>query len=305
MKKFRLILSFVLALSLMVTSSAFVFASYDDTARARPQLCDPYTDPEAVIVEGGRTSTGAIGSFPKESLTRGIDTLSVVKGSAIFHETGVGAHYYAFGSYGTTYKEAFANVVLPTSLNNGQRNAFISLGICGENGGVDLGITNEGSGWMPYYYDVCGHTYVTYPSYPAPSSATNAILVATIVNTTTVQFYVRYLDANNNQVGNSLWKQIPVASGNFTTENGNVKCRFYRFASLVPKLGFSDNQMDSTYMLNGVFTGCQLLYTSSNTYTSWGINNSNMTNVWKVSPERISLSYSGTTDTFSIDHWST
>lgn len=49
MKKFRLILSFVLALSLMVTSSAFVFAAYDDTARAQPQLCDPYTDPEAVI----------------------------------------------------------------------------------------------------------------------------------------------------------------------------------------------------------------------------------------------------------------
>lgn len=50
MKKFRLILSVVLALSLMVTNSAFVFGSYDGTARARPQLCDPHTDPEAVNV---------------------------------------------------------------------------------------------------------------------------------------------------------------------------------------------------------------------------------------------------------------
>ncbi len=286
----------------MLVPLNFAYASYDSeniessSKDGELYFSDPYTDPEAVIIEGGKTST----ADPSDPVPYAIDSLEVIKGSVSSYETGVGAHYYAFGAMNTTYTEAFTNIKLPTSLNSGNRNAYISLGIHGSLGGVDIGLTNWGDGWMPYYYDGYGSLFVTYPNYAAPSTATNAKVCATVVDTTTLRMYVQYLDSSGNVVGNSLWVEFSVASGNFTTSNGKVNCQFYRFASLIPKSG-EDNQMDSKYMLGGQFTNCQL-YNGSN-YESWGIGNSNMVNVWKVSPERISLSYSGTTDTFSIDHW--
>lgn len=299
LSKKALALILVLAALLIVNSAYAAGITYPIRGSITLTTEDPRTDPEAVIIRGERTSTAPFGTGSVS--TRAIDDVSVIKGSAIFHETGVGAHYYAFGGRNTNYSEAFTNVKLPNRLNVGERNAYISLGIHGEQRGVDLGITNTGSGWMPCYYDGHSGTFATYPGYVAPSSATSAIMTATIIDTATVQLYVQFTDASGNYVGTSFWKQLPVAEGNFTYVGGKVRCQFYRFASLVPKHGTTDNQMDSTYMLNGQFTGCQLYNGSS--YVSWGIGSSNMVNVWKVSPERISVSYTGTTDTFSIDHW--
>ena len=271
-----------------------------------PILCNPLTDPEWVIEKNPTSPTAQLHPF-SSGATRAIDSVSVIKGSALFAESGAGAHYYAFSSQSTTYTEAFVNVKLPTRLKtdtgNGLRRAFISLGIHGNLRGVDLGLKNDGDGWMPWYYDPTGNAGGGFvPSYVAPSTATNAVMTVKPVNTTTVEFYVRYTDANGNTVGDPFWRQITVGSGNFTAVNGKINCKFYRFASLVPN-GFADNQMDSTYMLGGQFTNCQLYNGTS--YVAWGIGNTTITNAWKVSPERMTLTYSGTTDSFGIDHWST
>lgn len=190
---------------------------------------------------------------------------------------------------------------LPTSLNLGERTAFISLGIHGNQRGVDLGLANTGSGWMPYYYDGYSGVFMTYPAYTAPSTVTNAIMTATAIDETTVRLYIKFMNASGTMVGSSFWQEISVASGNFSLSGGKVYCQFYRFASLVPNVGTTNNQMDSTYMLNGQLTNCQL-YNGSG-YVSWGIENATVKSAWEVSPERIALSDSGTTDTFSIDHW--
>lgn len=280
------IISIVIVISLLVTTCLA------DSA-------DSYNFPIAT------TPTEAIGSFPSAEIEpRAIDSLQVIKGTPLFHETGAGAHYYAFSTYSSAYQEAMTNISLPTAFNNAgnTRVGYISLGIYGSQHGIDLGIRNLGDGWLPYYYDV-NNAFVDYEDYTAPSTAKSAIITVNPVSTTSVRMYVKFEDANGNTVGNVFDKTISVEPGNLVSSGGNIVCRFYRFASLVP-IG-SDNQMDSSYMLNGQFRSCQLYRRSTSSYVSWGIASSTMACAWEVSPERINLSYSGTVDTFSIDHWST
>ncbi len=231
-----------------------------------------------------------------------IDELVIIKGSAMFHETGKGAHYYAFSSYSTTYQEAFANIKLPTSFNNANntRNGYISLGIFGIAHGIDLGLKNDGNGWYPFSYDV-GYDFVEYNYCRAPSNATNAIITVNPVNSTTVRMYVQFLNSNGNNVGTMFEQNISVSSGNLQNNSGYISCRFYRFASLVPK--GSDNQQDCSNMLGGRFTNLGLYNRNTSSYDTWGISTNRVTNAWKVSPERMSLSYTSHNDTFGIDHW--
>ena len=63
--------------------------------------------------------------------------------------------------------------------------------------------------------------------------------------------------------------------------------------------------MDSSYMIGGQFTNLGLYNRNTSTYDTWGINTARVTDAWKVSPERITLSYGSNYDTFKIDHWST
>ena len=228
----------------------------------------------------------------------------------------MGAHYYVFGAESTAYTEAFVNVKLPTELNitsgSDKRHAFFGLGVRGSQKGIDFGITYQGNGWMPCFNDpykgISGDSSVTggavYTGCVAPSTATNAIMVVKPVSTTLVEFYVRFTDADNNTVGDTFWMQIPVAEGNLTAAaNGRFNCTFFRFASLVPDIGVPDDQTDGSYMRGGRFTGCQLYNGTS--YVAWGIGNSTVVQAWKVSPERITVTYSGTTDIVDINHWST
>ncbi len=228
-----------------------------------------------------------------------IDNVYVLKNSARFKSTGAGAHYYVYSDYSNTYSEAYTNVQLPTGFenNNGSRNGYVSLGITGSAHGIDIGISNTGSGWFPYTYDV-GYTFTTFTDYTAPSTATNAIIMVKPVDTTTVHMYVQFLDASGNHVGLTFDRDIPVASGNLVSKNNKMMCRFYRFASLVP-VG-TDNQSDGTYMTGGQFTECQL-YNGSN-YVNWGIDSNLVTNAWIISSTKISVDYATYNDTFSIYH---
>ena len=260
----------------------------------------PITDPEF------KSPTGIIGDFGDSSDSSidplAVDDLTVIKGSALFRESKVGAHYYAFSAYSASYTSAFANIQLPTGFNNGGslRNGFVCLGIYGSNHGIDLGLINKGGGWVPYHYDVGHGSAYTYPdTYMAPPTATNAIITVKPVNTTTVHMYVQFTNSAGSYVGTPLDTDIRVSAGNLTTaSNGRINCRFYRFASLVPYN--DDNQSDGTYMTGGRSLYCQLYNGSS--YVGWGKDSSTMQNVWKISSDKISLSFAGNNDTYSIRH---
>lgn len=225
--------------------------------------------------------------------------LHEIKPPKLFAEYDKGAHYYAFSVESTNYTEAFSNIKLPTGFNNGNRNGYISLGIWGSHG-IDLGLCNEGNGWFPYIYDV-NHSFSRYNDYyTAPSSAKNAIITVKPVSTTSVNMYVQFLNSSGTNVGNTFDRTITVSTNNLVYSGGKIKCRFYRFASLVPLDGYTDNRSDGTSMTGGKFTNCQL-YNGSN-YVSWGINTARMANVWRIYPGKISLSYTTYNDTFSINH---
>lgn len=228
-----------------------------------------------------------------------VNDVVVLKGRAFFSEKNVGGHYYAFSGYNNAYGEAFANIKLPTGFNNknGIRNGYVSLGLYGSKHGVDLGLQNTGSGWRPYAYDV-GGKFTTFDAYKAPSGATNAIIVVKPVSTTKVHMYIQFKNASGGNVGNTFDRDISVASGNFVSSSGKIMCRYYRFASLVPT--GTDNQSDGTYMTGGQFTNCQLHDRSG--YVSWGINTARVTDAWKVSSSKVTLSYTTYNDTFSIRH---
>lgn len=256
-------------------------------------------DGETIYENLPKTTTGIIGCFSAASRFRSIDDVYVLKNSALFTETGVGAHYYAFSGYSNTYSEAFTNVQLPTDFNNnsGTRNGYISLGITGSVHGIDMGLCNTGSGWFPFIYDV-GNTFTTFASYVSTSSATNAIITVKPINTTTVNMYIRFVDSSGNTTGLVFDRDITVTSGNLVTSSNKIMCRYYRFASLVP-VG-TDNQSDGTYMTGGQFKNCQLY--NGSTYVSWGIGTARISNAWEVSSSKISVSYTEYNDTFSIQH---
>ena len=62
------------------------------------------------------------------------------------YEKGAGAYYIAYSPYATGYSKVTSYIILPYSLDTrgGKRNAYISLGVLGINGFIDLGIMNSG-----------------------------------------------------------------------------------------------------------------------------------------------------------------
>lgn len=65
-----------------------------------------------------------------------------------------------------------------------------------------------------------------------------------------------------------------------------------------------DNQADGTYMLGGKFNGLALYNRNTSTYENWGMSSNLVNQAWKVSPEKVTVSYTSGSDTesFSIDH---
>ena len=245
-------------------------------------------------------------SYPHTSVapcSREDYSIKQIKGKINFTEA-AGGFYYAYSPMSTTYQSCFVNVLLPTGFNRaGVRNAYISLGISGSKHGIDLGICNQGSGWMPYSNDLREGTstnpaFRTYPGYVAPSTAKSAQITAKPVSTTKVHLYVQFQDANGNNVGTAFDKDISVASGNLTMSGGKINCKFFRFASLVPTT--EDDQADGSYMTGGMFRYCQL-YNGSK-YVSWGIGTNTVSDCFIHSTSHITLSYSRQNDTFNIRH---
>lgn len=229
----------------------------------------------------------------------------VIKSSALFVESNVGAHYYAFSPEVnmSRYTEVMANIVLPTQLEldgtnptTGDKYAYISLGIAQDASGnaVDMGICNHGSGWYPVYNDVVGGDTIHLTAYTAPSTATNAMIVVKPLTSTTLGFYVEFRNAAGNTVGTVFNQTITVTSHTWK--------RYYRFASLV---GLNYNsESDSTYMLGGKFTSILMYDSVQGTYVPWGIPTTMTSNAWIAGYNKCQLpQYNSTTESFQIDHW--
>lgn len=195
-----------------------------------------------------------------------------------------GAYFYAYGPMGTTYVGSFVNVKLPTSINtlNGTRAAFISLGIHGSLKGIDIGMRNTGTGWIPCSYDVYAggsgtpteqkESFKLFVDYTFPSTATNVIMMASPLNTTHIRVYMQGYNSAGNMVGKEFYQDIPIKSGNLVAVGNKVQCQHYRFVSMVPNIGVTTSLTDGTYMKNGALTNCQL-YDENETYVNWGWNN--------------------------------
>ena len=87
------------------------------------------------------------------------------------YQTNIGAHYYAYSPYTTEYSIVTSFIKLPNKINTngGNRKAYISLGVLGLHGSIELGIVNSGKGWCPYSYDPNKKGLQEYKGYFGPS----------------------------------------------------------------------------------------------------------------------------------------
>lgn len=109
------------------------------------------------------------------------------------------------------------------------------------------------------------------------------------------------MNASGRDVGRPFYDEITVAAGNLTSSGEHVSCQFYRFASLVQPNDIPDNKKDSTFMLGRKFINLKLYNRNTGNYEPWGIKTRLVQDAWKVSPERVRLSYSIDSETFGID----
>ena len=201
------------------------------------------------------------------SMTDEDEDIDIIKGSSIpsyLTQYNQGGHYYAFSPTLNSYTSAYAMITLPTSSNfnnaNNTRTAYLALGVYGCTDiahGIDIGISNQGDGWAPVYYDVGVGSCRFDQNHMAPSTAVYAEISCRVISTTVVRMYVAFLDASGNEVGTVLTTEITTPSGNFMIVNNLPKCKYYRFASLIPN-SQPDNVNDGSYMTGVQMNYCQL-----------------------------------------------
>lgn len=99
------------------------------------------------------------------------DVLVLKKRAWEGYQTNIGAHYYTYSPYTTEYSIVINLIKLSNKIitNGGNRKAYISLGVLGLHGVIELGITNSGKGWCPYSYDPNKKDFQEYKGYFALS----------------------------------------------------------------------------------------------------------------------------------------
>ena len=214
------------------------------------------------------------------------------------YQTNIGAHYYAYSPYSTEYSIVTTFVKLPNriNINGGKRKAYISLGVAGLNGPIELGIVYSGKGWCPFYYDANLKKYQDYTNNCAPYGTE---IIGIQIKVTSRRFVIFSLTFRRSslKVLDSFQIEINV-SHLLVYENDKVKFRFFRFAKLAPT-GI-DNQNDGTYMIGGQFT--ELTIVKNGYGRDWGIRLDDIDAAWKVSSKKIQISYDDRTDIFDIKH---
>lgn len=215
------------------------------------------------------------------------------------YEKNTGAHYYVYSPYKTGYSKITSYIQLPYSLNtnNGERNAYISFGVLGLYGSIDIGIMNSGNGWLPYYNDIKRGKFKTLNDFIAPAGTKIIGIEISVNNSKEIIFSLSFRNLDLSIIKSTSPVKID-ASHILVYENYKVKFRFFRFASLCPT--GKDNQTDGTYMLGGKFTGLTIVNNGKG--ESWGISSDNVDVAWLVSSRKISYNYAGNQESFSISH---
>ena len=242
-------------------------------------------------------------TFKKVETSEDIYETEIIKNRTFEgYEKGKGAYYIAYSPYRTGFTLVSTYIQLPSSLSlnttKGRRNAFISLGIQGKYGYIDMGIMNTGDYWMPYYNDN-GELKIN----ETVGSDSKTKLVGIVIefnNNKQLKCSFGYRELDDSLLEYSEFNIFFSHIVEYNNE-GNPIFRFYRFASLENLEDFPDNQNDNTYMINGGFLK-PTIYINGNE-ESWRINSGNVEACWKVSAKRIEMEYNDEKEKFSIKYF--
>ena len=226
-----------------------------------------------------------------------------MKGEILYdYKKGSGAYYIAYSPFRDDYNRITSYVRLPfVETNDGKRDAFISFGIQGQYGYIDMGIMNSGKGWKPYYND--NGDLISFDDDIAKKEVKIMGLEIQVESKKKVFFAVSYRDIDGNKLRDTKWIHIPcshIFEGNLEDK---PNLRFYRFVSLVNNKdkGIPDNQKDKTALIDGTFG--DLVIMVDNLGKKWGIDLHYVEASWKVSPKKIELTKRDDYDNFSIKYY--
>ena len=234
----------------------------------------------------------------------------IIKNKILYdYKKGSGAYYIAYSPFRNDYSIVTSYVRLPTKIetNNGKRTGFISFGIQGQYGYIDMGIMNSGNGWKTYYND--NGEIKSYDDRTANEDVKIMGLQIKIYSKKVINFNVSFRISNETEISEQFFKEIyssHIFEGN---EEDRPNLRLYRFVSLVNNKdkGYPDDQEDGTAMIGGAFTKLELIV--NNQGKNWGINGDYVEASWKVSPKKIEFKHgaddftNSVYDNFSIKYY--
>ena len=228
----------------------------------------------------------------------------IIKNKILYeNKKGSGAYYIAYSPFRDDYTRVTSHVRLPTKIetNNGKRTGFISFGIQGQYGYIDMGIMNSGNGWKPYYND--NGEIKSYDDRTANEDVKIITLDICEIKKKKIVFAVKFRDSDGNEMSDTFWHHIyssHIFEGN---EEDRPNLRLYRFVSLVNNKdkGYPDDQKDGTALINGTFSEIKVVV-GRHQY-NWGINEAYIEASWKVSPKKIEINSYALEDNFSIKYY--
>ena len=242
--------------------------------------------------------------IPKKIYSEQIDDVVVLKNKVEpNYKKGIGAYFIAYSPYNIGYDTITSYIDLPSSLNTneGKRKAFISFGVEGKNGYIEMGIVNSGDGWSPYYSD---NGYITvFNGYNKFPNIKYIDMNVEFFYDRKMMFRLTYRNPYTTII--EYFNTEIYAAHILEYENDKVKSRLYRFVSLVndESNGVPDNQNDHTYMIDGKFLDLYLLINGSAQRNDWVIPSKFVEESWLVSSKRIEFSYEKNNEYFSIKHY--
>ena len=214
------------------------------------------------------------------------------------YEIGVGANYFAITPLRDDYSGITGDIKLPISLNTnkGERIPYISFGVMGLIGRINIGIILFNYGCTPFYYDNKYKKMKGFQDYNCPEETEIVIFKLELLNSSKIIFSLKYFDSNSVFL-NSFATEIDIRHI-LVIRNNKSKLRFYRYVQLRPEK--TDNQYDGTYMKKGELK--ELYIKRKNKSESWGIMGRNVEVAWKVSSKHIKLHFNRNKEIFSINH---
>ena len=215
---------------------------------------------------------------------KGINSLNIYEAEAVKgkvwekYRKDLGTYYIAYSPYSKEYTRITSFVTLPYSVETkgGKRNAFISFGILGKYGYIDMGIMKNGTGWKPFYND--NGDLIYFDDFTAKEDVEIMGVEIGFKSEKKVYFAVsfRYSDKDSIPGYKLFWKELYVSHILERNEEGKPLFRFYRFVSLVNDKdnGVPNYQKDGTSLINSVFN--KLVIMVNNAGKTWGIDGPNI-----------------------------